>query len=35
MPPVAAWPAPFDPEPGSIEAQLAEMLVPRDWAAGS
>lgn len=32
MPPVAAWPAPRDPEPGSIEARLAEMLVPRDWA---
>ena len=35
MPPVAAWPAPREPEPGSIEAQLAEMLVPHDWAAGS
>lgn len=35
MPPVAAWPAPTDPEPGSIEARLAEMLVPRDWTAGS
>jgi coproporphyrinogen III oxidase len=32
MPPVAAWPAPRDPEPGSIEEALAQMLVPRDWA---
>lgn len=32
MPPLAAWPAPLSPEPGSIEATLAEMLVPRDWA---
>jgi coproporphyrinogen III oxidase len=35
MPPVAAWPAPFTPEPGSIEAQLDAMLVPQDWALGS
>jgi coproporphyrinogen III oxidase len=34
MPPVAAWPAPRVPEPGSIEAALAAMLVPQDWAAG-
>lgn len=34
MPPVAAWPAPRTPEPGSIEAELAAMLVPHDWAAG-
>lgn len=34
MPPVAAWPAPREPEPGSIEARLAEMLAPRDWAGG-
>jgi len=34
MPPVAAWPAPFTPEPGSIEAELAAMLVPQDWAGG-
>lgn len=32
MPPVAEWPAPFEPEPGSIEARLAAMLVPQDWA---
>ncbi|MBX7119156.1 MAG: oxygen-dependent coproporphyrinogen oxidase [Gemmatimonadaceae bacterium] len=32
MPPVAEWPAPEDPEPGSIEAALAAMLVPQDWA---
>jgi coproporphyrinogen III oxidase len=31
MPPVAAWPAPHTPEPGSIEAELAAMLVPQDW----
>lgn len=35
MPPVAAWPAPREPEPGSIEAALAAMLVPQDWAARS
>lgn len=35
MPPVAAWPAPRTPEPGSIEAQLAAMLVPQDWVTGS
>jgi coproporphyrinogen III oxidase len=35
MPPVAAWPAPSTPEPGSIEAQLNEMLVPQDWTRGS
>ncbi len=35
MPPVAAWPAPSTPEPGSIEAQLNAMLVPQDWALGS
>jgi len=34
MPPVAAWPAPRTPEPGSIEAQLDAMLVPQDWVAG-
>ncbi len=33
MPPVAAWPPPVEPEPGSIEARLAEMLVPRDWTS--
>jgi coproporphyrinogen III oxidase len=32
MPPVAEWAAPADPQPGSIEAELAAMLVPRDWA---
>ncbi len=32
MPPVAEWPAPMEPTPGSIEARLAAMLVPRDWA---
>lgn len=32
MPPVAEWPAPSDPAPGSIEAALAAMLVPQDWA---
>ncbi len=32
MPPVAAWPAPREPAPGSIEDELAAMLVPRDWA---
>ena len=32
LPPVAEWPAPSDPVPGSIEAALAAMLVPRDWA---
>lgn len=35
MPPVAAWPAPSTPEPGSIEAQLDAMLVPQDWALGN
>lgn len=35
MPPVAAWPAPRTPEPGSIEAQLAAMLVPQDWVVGN
>jgi coproporphyrinogen III oxidase len=34
MPPVAAWPAPITSVPGSIEAQLAAMLVPQDWAGG-
>lgn len=34
MPPVAAWPAPTPVQPGSIEAALAAMLVPQDWAAG-
>jgi coproporphyrinogen III oxidase len=32
MPPVAAWPAPTVPAPGSIEAELAAMLQPQDWA---
>lgn len=32
MPPVAEWPAPTVPEPGSVESALAAMLVPRDWA---
>ena len=35
MPPVAAWPAPTVPAPGSIEAELAAMLVPQDWTAGT
>lgn len=35
MPPVAAWPAPHEPEPGSIEAELAAMLRPQDWTAGA
>lgn len=34
MPPVAAWPAPQSVVPGSIEAQLAEMLVPKEWVTG-
>lgn len=34
MPPVAAWPAPRPVEPGSIEAELAAMLVPQEWASG-
>jgi coproporphyrinogen III oxidase len=34
MPPVAAWPAPRAIEPGSIEAELAAMLVPQDWTTG-
>lgn len=32
MPPVAEWTVLGEPKPGSIEAQLQEMLVPRDWA---
>ena len=32
LPPLAAWPAPTDEEPGSPEAALREMLRPRDWA---
>lgn len=32
LPPLAAWPAPRTPEPGSVEAALADLLVPRDWA---
>jgi coproporphyrinogen III oxidase len=32
MPPVAEWAAAAVPEPGSVEAELAAMLVPRDWA---
>lgn len=35
MPPVAAWPAPSTPEPGSIEAQLEAMLLPQDWSVGT
>lgn len=31
LPPVAEWIAPPDAAPGSIEAELAAMLVPRDW----
>lgn len=34
MPPLAAWPAPREPDPGSIEDELAAMLRPRDWCAG-
>ena len=33
LPPLAAWPAPTEPEPGSPEATLRDMLRPRDWAA--
>lgn len=32
LPPLAAWPEPFTPDPGSPEARLAEdFLRPRDW----
>ncbi len=33
MPPMAAWAAQEEATPGSIEAELAAMLVPRDWAS--
>ncbi len=32
MPPVAEWVTPPEAPAGSIEAELAAMLVPRDWA---
>jgi coproporphyrinogen III oxidase len=33
LPPLAAWPYDWKPEPGSPEARLAEdFLTPRDWA---
>lgn len=33
LPPIAAWPPYVEPSAGSIEAELAAMLAPRDWAA--
>ena len=31
LPPLAAWRYDWTPEPGSAEAQLYELLTPRDW----
>lgn len=31
MPPVVTWRYGYEPEPGSAEARLAEVLRPRDW----
>ncbi|MCH8012110.1 MAG: oxygen-dependent coproporphyrinogen oxidase [Candidatus Marinimicrobia bacterium] len=32
LPPLAAWPYNFTPDPGSQEARLFEILTPRNWA---
>ncbi|MEE8522674.1 MAG: coproporphyrinogen III oxidase, partial [Thermoanaerobaculia bacterium] len=35
LPPLAAWPYDWRPEPGSEEERLREFLVPRDWLGTS
>jgi coproporphyrinogen III oxidase len=32
LPPLAAWPYPAEYPPGSFEAEMLDMLEPRDWA---
>jgi coproporphyrinogen III oxidase len=31
LPPIAKWRYDWQPEPGSPEARLYEVLTPRDW----